>query len=522
MDGPGAHGRVRPREYAAIRPGRHRTARTGPSGRRGPRTVAATAVLLLLPGLLLFAWPNWSWPRPAEWTAAGGGAHDRATPPRHRPDPGTLAVGVTHAQYSIDGWSNAEARASAKAVLTATATYQNQHIMGWGALNPQPRPGVYDWSSLDKRMALIRSTGGTPVITLCCAPDWMKGGQAGETDWKRLEAAPDRRHYRDFAELAAAVARRYPDVTHYQVWNELKGFWDEKSNRWDAAAYTDLYNAVYDALKAVDPAIAVGGPYVVLDTWSGGRAGGHASCLAGDWGVVDQRGLDVLDYWLRHKRGADFVALDAGLGTRDQGLAPAARAARASALFGAVTSWVRRRTSLPVWWSEFHVGRADAAAEPQLVSRALAALLHMAGAGASVALVWQPQRSPSTPGPLPPALWTATDGPGGGRPLAYAQALALLRRILADPAGDGPVSWPLPDVGVLHGRTDLLLVNTGGERAAVDVRGQRVQLGPYEIRHVPLPAGAPAAPSGSPTTLPDQCRSPLPAPTRSAGPASTT
>ncbi|MFC7762177.1 hypothetical protein ACFQY4_32165 [Catellatospora bangladeshensis] len=112
--------------------------------------------------------------------------------------------------------------------------------------------------------------------------------------------------------------------------------------------------------------------------------------------------------------------------------------------------------------------------------------------------------------------------PRRGRPLAYAQALALLRRILADPAGDGPVSWPLPDVGVLHGRTDLLLVNTGGERAAVDVRGQRVQLGPYEIRHVPLPAGAPAAPSGSPTTLPDQCRSPLPAPTRSAGPASTT
>ncbi|MFC7762176.1 hypothetical protein ACFQY4_32160 [Catellatospora bangladeshensis] len=199
-------------------------------------------------------------------------------------------MGVTHAQYSIDGWSNAEARASAKAVLTATATYQNQHIMGWGALNPQPRPGVYDWSSLDKRMALIRSTGGTPVITLCCAPDWMKGGQAGETDWKRLEAAPDRRHYRDFAELAAAVARRYPDVTHYQVWNELKGFWDEKSNRWDAAAYTDLYNAVYDALKAVDPAIAVGGPYVVLDTWSGGRAGGHASCLAGDWGSSTSAG----------------------------------------------------------------------------------------------------------------------------------------------------------------------------------------------------------------------------------------
>src|SRR5690606_19338400 len=115
-------------------------------------------------------------------------------------------------EYSIDEWSHPEASASARAVLSATATYQNQHIYGWGAMNPEPSPGQFDWSSLDRRMELIRSTGGTPVITLCCAPDWMKGGRPGETDWARLHEAPDREHYDDFAALAAAVARRYPDV----------------------------------------------------------------------------------------------------------------------------------------------------------------------------------------------------------------------------------------------------------------------------------------------------------------------
>jgi hypothetical protein len=488
--------------------------------------VAVTTVLLLLPALLLLSWPIWSWPRTTEWSTPGGGVDDRTTPKPPPPghDPGALAVGVTHTQYSIDSWGNKQARASAMAVLKATATYQNQHIMGWGALNPQPKPGQFDWSSLDKRMELIRSTGGTPVITLCCAPDWMKGGQPGETDWKRLETAPTRQHYDDFAALAAAVARRYRDVRHFQVWNELKGFWDEKGNQWDAAAYTDLYNAVYDALKAVDPAIAVGGPYVVLETWADPKAAGHPSCLTGDWGVVDQRSLDVIDYWLKHKRGADFITLDAGLGTRDEGLAPAAQAARASALFGAVTRWVRQRTSLPVWWSEFHVGRADTGAQPQLVARAMTALLHMADAGASVALVWEPQRDPADPGAQPPALWTTTDDSGGGRPLAYAQALALLQRILADSAGPDPVTWPLPNVGIVHGREELLLVNMGGDKGAVDVRGQHVPFGPYEVRQVPLPPWSETtvpAPSQSPTPS-DPCRNQAPAPTRSPLSASRT
>ncbi|WP_159450944.1 GH39 family glycosyl hydrolase [Micromonospora cremea] len=428
-------------------------------------------------------------PRAGEPSPVGADpvGYDWSAPQGHRPDPRTLSVGVTHTQYSIDDWGGPPATVSAKAVLTATASYQNQHIFGWGAENPQPSPGRFDWSSLDRRMELIRSTGGTPVITLCCAPDWMKGGRPGETNWDRLHDAPRPQHYADFAALAAAVARRYPDVRHFQVWNEMKGFWNDARNRWDYESYTNLYNTVYDALKAVDPTIAVGGPYVVIDTWARRTTTSHPSALAGACGVVDQRGLDVLDYWLRHKHGADFVAVDAGLSTRDQGRITATTTS--SALFGALTRWLRQRTSLPIWWSEFHVGRAEAGGQPKLTARAVAALLHMADQGATTALIWEPQRdTDETHGP---ALWSSTDGHGGGRPLAYAEAVARLQQVLAGRTGPDTVSWPVPELGLAQGREGVLLVHTEDDRIDLQVQGRPLRLEPYEVRYVALRTDAP-------------------------------
>ncbi|MEV6925030.1 hypothetical protein AB0M46_11090 [Dactylosporangium sp. NPDC051485] len=463
-----------------------------PNPRARRRRVIVTLITLsLVSTLLVVGWnpgrKHTSDPPPADSDLAG---YDWSAPKIHRPDPRTLAVGVTHTQNSIDDWGNPAASASARAVLTATATYQNQHIDGWGAVNPEPSPGTFDWSSLDRRMKLIRSTGGTPVITLCCAPDWMKGGRPGETDWDQLHAAPEPRHYADFAALAAAVARRYPDVRHFQVWNELKGFWDEARNRWDYEAYTKLYNAVYDALKSVDPNIAVGGPYVVFDLWASREAGGHPSDLSGACGTIDQRSLDVIDYWLQHKHGADFIAVDAGSATRDEGRTTAT--STSSALFGALTQWLRQRTSLPVWWSEFHVGQATADGQAKLDARAIGALLHMIDQKAAVALIWQPQRDDDTRETDSPALWSATGRSDGGLPLAYAEAVARLQQVLADRAGDNAVTWPAPELGLVRGRTALLLVHLGTGRIEVKVQGRSLWLEPYEVRYVPLRTDQPA------------------------------
>ena len=133
----------------------------------------------------------------------------------------TFEIGITHTHHDLAPWGNAASVTRAKGLLSQhILRYQNQHIMGFGAMNPEPAPGYYNWSSLDQRIALMASTNATIVVTLCCAPDWMKGGLPNHTDWSKIAVAPLPTHYQDFAELSAQVARRYPEIQYFQVWNE--------------------------------------------------------------------------------------------------------------------------------------------------------------------------------------------------------------------------------------------------------------------------------------------------------------
>jgi hypothetical protein len=269
------------------------------------------------------------------------------------------------------------------------------------------------------------------VITLCCAPDWMKGGEPGETDWSRLEVAPDPEYFDDFTELAVDVARRYPQVKHFVVWNEMKGFFDLERNRWSAEAYTTLYNMVYRTLKAVDPGIQVGGPYVVMDSWSSPDAISTPSALAGPWGVVDQRSLDAVDYWLRHNVGADFLAVDGSSATKDEGLV--APPPVANQMFAAVTEWLRSRTTLPVWWMEIYPEVEDAEADdwtsPYRADVALDALLTLSNAGAAVVLIWQPEGDDAFE---TVALWSPTREASGGQPQPLVARLETVREAWDD------------------------------------------------------------------------------------------
>ncbi|HWU06310.1 MAG TPA: xylan 1,4-beta-xylosidase [Streptomyces sp.] len=347
---------------------------------------------------------------------------------RH-PLPG-LAVGATHTQYSIDSSTPAQSAARALEVIREVAPVQNQHLMGWGAMNPEPSPGHYDFSSLDRRMELITEAGAEAVLTLCCAPDWMKGEPAGTTDWSRIEAAPRREHFDDFAELAQVAAQRYAHVHRFVVWNELKGFYDSGSNHWDAAAYTDLYNRVYTAIKQVRPDALVGGPYVIVDSWASEWAGGHRSTLKGPWGTVDQRSLDVLRYWLDHAVGADFVALDGGTHTHDRGLITTDFVATAK--LSTVTEWVRARTDLPIWWVELGAETGDEsapAADPRRAAVMVHALVTVAHAGASGALLWRPREDPDR---TSVALFSDTSSPSGGKPLPLSTLLAMVGRQLQE------------------------------------------------------------------------------------------
>jgi len=386
--------------------------------------------------------------------------------------------GLTHTQFSADVGDPAS-MAAAEQVLGRQALLQNQHIMGWGVGNPEPAPGVYDFSDLDRRMELIRRTGGVPVITLCCAPDWMKGGQPGQTDWGTIERAPSPEHYQDFADLAGEIAARYPEVRHFIVWNELKGFFDAEADRWDYEGYTRLYNLVYEAVKAVDPDNRVGGPYPVMVSEPSGWDGSPSE-IAGPWGVVDQRSLDVVDYWLEHMVGADFIVIDAATTVRDGRLMT--DPFDATEKLEAVSAWVGQRTDLPLWWAEWYVEPTGAAwQEPYRVAVQASAMIALVESDVAAALYWNPQAMRRT---CPGCLWTSTSSSDGGRATQMADVLAGFARYF--PAGTRLVDLPAPsaEVQVLAQSEQAVVVNTVDRPQRVTIGHEVLSLDPYEVRFV--------------------------------------
>ncbi|GAA0366410.1 xylan 1,4-beta-xylosidase [Actinoallomurus spadix] len=380
--------------------------------------------------------------------------------------------GFTHTDYSADV---GPAGGTAATAIARRAVLQNQHIMGWGAGNPEPAPGTFDFRSLDRRMAYIRRTHGVPVITLCCAPDWMKGGRAGRTDWSRLEVAPARDHYRDFAALAATVARRYPDVRHFAVWNELKGFFDQTADRWRYEDFTDLYNTVYDAVKAVNPRIQVGGPYIPMYSFVGG---GHRSALRGPWGSVDQRVIDAIDYWLAHKHGADFIAVDGPTASDDRDVYP--DEVTALGKLGAIDAWLRSKTDLPIWWDEYYVEPQSLPwTEDKRVAVNAAALIELARTGVSTVLYWNNEAQDAR---CQGCLWISTLVANGGAPGGMLTLVQDFARWF--PAGTPLIGLSSADrrVRVLAQPHRVVAVNVSDRRVRTRIDGRRLTFAPYEIR----------------------------------------
>ena len=389
-------------------------------------------------------------------------------------DPSWPRWGFTHTGISANNITERFERDVGQA-LAGTPMLQNQHIMGFGALNPEPRPGEFFWEDLDSRTNLMKESDGTQIITLCCAPDWMKGGPEGPTEesaWdEHLEDAPYPEHFDDFAKLAAAVAQRYTDVKYFMVWNEFKGFWKDHSKPADYKGYTELYNKVYDAVKAVRPDAQVGGPYLGFDSNKRGR-----SELKGTWGVVNQNVLDAFDYWFKHKKGADFVVVDGASPTDAHELLPDAFGALGK--FSAVTTWLREKTGdLPIWWSEFYFEPEDGTdwPEPMRLAVQAAAMMEFAKSGAATALYWNPQ---TKDGACAACMWDPRTGallPTGRLTGAFAKWF---------PAGAElePVTSSDPKVRVLAQPQKMVMVNTTGGQVTTTVDGTDFTLKPYEIK----------------------------------------
>jgi len=412
-----------------------------------------------------------------------------AVPPEETgPDVGW---GFTHTQFSADEGSSA-ATERAEALLSQTALPQNEHIMGWGAGNPEPVKGLYDFGDMDRRIDFIRKSGGTPVVTLCCAPDWMKGGKSGadKTDWSQsaLETAPEPDHYKDFAALAATVAKRYPDVRHFIVWNEFKGFWNDSKARWDYEGYTELYNLVYKALKKVNKDIMVGGPYLVMDSVDPRQKEDASTTVRGTWGAMDQRVLDAFDYWNKNKVGADFVVVDGSSYTKDDDLLPNEFAATAK--LTAVGEWVRERTGdLPLWWAEYYVEPADGNddrkgwSETHRVAVQATGMIAMVKGGASSGFYWNPEEEKGSG--CAGCLWTPTASGDGGKGLPMYDLVSRFGKEFPPGTKYQTVSIAkddVPNVRVLATDKAVLVVNILDRSISAKIDGKRFDMGAYEVK----------------------------------------
>ncbi|GAA1678601.1 hypothetical protein GCM10009733_089320 [Nonomuraea maheshkhaliensis] len=414
-------------------------------------------------------------PPPA--TESSAAPETRSASPAAKPpsvDEGWPRWGFTHTGVSANNVTREFEQAVAGA-LAGTPMLQNQHIMGFGALNPEPYPGQYYWEDLDSRMNVMRQSRATPVITLCCAPDWMKGGPEGPTEesaWgEHLEDAPYPEHFDDFAKLSAAVATRYKDVKYFMVWNEFKGFWKDHAKPADYKGYTQLYNKVYDAVKAARPDALVGGPYLGFDSNSGGD-----SELRGDWGVVNQNVLDAFNYWYENKKGADFIVVDGASVTDAHELLPDEFGALSK--FSAVTEWLREKTDdLPVWWSEWYFVPEDGTKwdEPKRLAVQAASMMEFARSGAATALYWNPQ---AKQGPCQGCMWEPRSGaltPTGRLVTGFAKWFPAGARLESVESSD-------PAVRVLAQPEQLLLVNTTDKAVSTTVDGKDFALKAYEIK----------------------------------------
>lgn len=407
-------------------------------------------------------------------------------------------VGYSYTQQShLAQGGQPSAVASAKHLLASMHTFQNVSLMGWGTDDPEPFPGVYSWESLDNRVLDMAATvpASRRMITLCTAPGWMKVG--GERQEWNMESAVDPSHYADFAQLAAAVADRYdgfhhaadgqllPKIDFFDVWNELKGFWDTTTNGWNAEAYTTMYNAVYAAIKAVRPDAEVGGPYVPLGAGTMSTTA-DPSPIQGPFGVVDQRELDVITYWLAHKTGGQFLSVDGGPASTDES------GFSSGQYFVAVADWLRTlnsaaypgANSLPIVWAEFYPGLDSAwgtATGQEAVAIDVSNIIQAGQAGVNYLLVWEMEgnadgSSPSTG----EGVWTSTAQSRGGRPTALYIALADLARVFppGTPLYRSTVHGP---VTALAGKNGVLVVSESSSDLVVTVNGTTRVLPPYAV-----------------------------------------
>ncbi|MEA1085601.1 beta-xylosidase [Sphingomonas sp. CD22] len=129
---------------------------------------------------------------------------------------------------------------------------------------------VYDWTKIDQLYDAMLARKIKPFVELGFTPDALKTSNQTIFYWKGNTSHPQAEGW---ARLIDAYVRhlrqRYGagEVRswYFEVWNEpnLAGFWEKG----DKAAYLSLYESSARTIKAIDPALRVGGPATAGAAW---------------------------------------------------------------------------------------------------------------------------------------------------------------------------------------------------------------------------------------------------------------
>lgn len=435
-----------------------------------------------------------------------------------------FAPGISLIDNSLDyPFANNDPQAIARvmSLMRDGLTYQNTPLMGWGLPDPWPDPqsaGPTNWEPLDARIHAMVDAGSIPVITLAEAPWWMKGQLQPDGSTQLLTPADEwapiayssrilDNHMNDWMTLVRDVAERYMappfNVRYFLVWNELKGYYNPVTNDYDYSTnpghpnharathgYTYMYNRVYQQLLTVAAnlnvplsSVRIGGPYVVMDTWSTQQQS-DPSTLVKPYGVFDQRALDALKYWLKHKLGAGFIAVDASGTNKDGGVL--ASATVSAGKFADIVRWIRSldnteypgAASLPIWLAEWYARPYENWADNNHSAAIKTdAMMEFLKAGGAVALAWGGAATDQSS----PRLWTNTTS-GGGRALPFYGAY----REFKDNFGPGvqlyqATASPPGQVDVVASGSTAMIVNLTATTLTVSLDGRLQTMQPYQI-----------------------------------------
>jgi xylan 1,4-beta-xylosidase len=129
---------------------------------------------------------------------------------------------------------------------------------------------VYDWHKIDELYDALLATKVRPFVELGFTPEMLKTSDQTIFYWKGNTSHPRLDRWQQLVRAFVAHLRdRYgaQEVRkwYFEVWNEpnLAGFWEGA----DRKAYFALYDATARTIKAIDPALRVGGPATAGADW---------------------------------------------------------------------------------------------------------------------------------------------------------------------------------------------------------------------------------------------------------------